>query len=178
MLISNVTIIVKGWFEPEKPPAVLGITPMVVLSGSMAGTHEGHIEVGDLIFIDNATADEVEVGDVISFMQDKVVVTHRVIEKIGDGEDAKFRTKGDANNAEDQELVRSSKLIGVYKGRIPYLGDFALFLQTPLGMVIFVGIPLFGFIIYDIIRRQKMAKKRKWENSRIRSRDWKIEKTC
>ena len=173
MLISNITIIVKGWFEPEKPPAVMGITPMVVLSGSMAGTHEGHIEVGDLIFIDNTTAEEVEVGDVISYMQDKVVVTHRVIEKIGEGEDIKFRTIGDANNAEDESLVSASKLIGKYKVSIPYLGDFALFLQTPLGMVLFVGIPLFGFIIYDIIRRQRLAKK---ENEKTAELEAEIER--
>ena len=34
-----------------------------------------------------------------------------------------------------------------------------MFLQTPLGMAVFIGIPVCAFIIYDIIRRQRQAKK-------------------
>ena len=173
MLVSNVTIIVKGILSPERPPAVLGVTPMVVLSGSMAGTHEGHIEVGDLIFIDDTPAEEVVEGDVIAFLHGKTVITHRVIEKKIVGDIIKFRTKGDANNTEDEDLVNGSAVIGKYKGRIPKLGDFALFLQTPLGMVIFVGVPLFGFVIYDVIRRQKLAKK---ENEKTAELEAEIER--
>ena len=159
MLISNLTIIIKGWLSPERPPEVLGITPMIVLSGSMSGTHEGHIEVGDMIFIDKATPEEVKVGDVISFMEGKVVVTHRVVDIIERDGNISFKTKGDANNAEDEGAVRSDELIGIYKTRIPKLGDIALFLQTPTGMLLFVGVPLLLFIIYDVLRRQKLAKK-------------------
>ena len=156
MLICNLTIIIKGTIAPEKPPSVLGVTPMVVLSGSMSGDAEDHIEAGDLIFVNKAEASELEVGDVIAFMEGKIVVTHRIID-IQKDENNKyvFRTKGDANNAEDQRPVTEDNLVGIYKARIPKLGDFALFLQTPLGMVIFIGIPVFAFIIYDIIRRQQ-----------------------
>lgn len=38
LLVCNVTIIVKGTLHPETPPTVLGVAPMVVLSGSMSGT--------------------------------------------------------------------------------------------------------------------------------------------
>ena len=38
LLLCNITIIVKGTINTEKPPSVFGITPMVVLSGSMSGT--------------------------------------------------------------------------------------------------------------------------------------------
>ena len=80
MLICNMTIIIKGTLYPERPPSVLGITPMVVLSGSMSGDAEDHIEVGDLIFVGKTEAEELEVGDVIAFMEGKVVVTHRIID--------------------------------------------------------------------------------------------------
>ena len=56
LLICNLTIIVKGTIAPERPPSVLGTTPMVVLSGSMSGEAEDHIEVGDLIFVGKAEA--------------------------------------------------------------------------------------------------------------------------
>lgn len=173
MLISNITIIIKGLINPERPPAILGVTPMVVLSGSMAGTHEGHIEVGDLIFIDNTPFEEVKEGDVISFMEGKTVVTHRIINTISDYGEKAFVTKGDANNAEDADWVKANNYIGKYKGRIPYVGDFALFLQTPLGMVIFIGIPVLLFIAYDMIRRQKQAKK---ENAKTAELEAEIER--
>lgn len=34
MLVCNLTIILKGTINPDRPPSVLGITPMVVQSGS------------------------------------------------------------------------------------------------------------------------------------------------
>lgn len=158
MLICNLTIIIKGTLYPEKPPAVLGVTPMVVLSGSMSGTDEGHIEVGDLVFVGKAEAAELKAGDVIAFMEGEVVVTHRIV-KIETGEDGalQFITKGDANNAIDLRPVTEEQLVGIYRFRIPKVGDFALFLQEPLGMVLFICVPLLGFVIYDLLRRRHYA---------------------
>ncbi|MBR2009831.1 MAG: signal peptidase I [Peptococcaceae bacterium] len=159
MLICNLTIIVKGTLTPEKPPSVLGVTPMVVLSGSMSGTAEDHIEVGDLIFVGKADPDELKAGDVIAFMDGKVVVTHRILEVQAREDGAlQYITKGDANNSTDLRPVHEDNLVGIYKARIPKLGDFALFLQTPLGMVLFIALPLMAFILYDILRRQMYAK--------------------
>jgi len=139
---------------------VLGVTPMVVLSGSMSGEAEDHIEIGDLIFVGNVEPDELVEGDVISFMDGDAVVTHRII-GIDVDEDGKllFTTKGDANNAEDLRPVSEDNLIGIYKARIGKVGDFALFLQTPMGMLLFIALPLLAFIIYDILRRRHYAAK-------------------
>lgn len=168
MLICNLTIIVKGTLFPEKPPSVLGITPFVVKSGSMSGTGEGHIEVGDLIFVGSCTPKELKEGDVIAFMEGKIVVTHRIIGiQSDDGGSLLFRTQGDANNSPDTELVKEENIVGIYKSRIPKVGDFALFLQTPLGMLIFIGIPVIGFIIYDIIRRQYYSDKERKQASEM-----------
>lgn len=162
MLICNITIIVKGTIAPERPPAVFGVTPMVVLSGSMSGTAEDHIEVGDLIFVGPAEPGELQEGDVIAFMEENStsVTTHRIID-ITENEAGErvFITKGDANNVEDQIPVTEDRVVGIYLSRIPKVGDFALFLQEPLGMILFIGVPLLAFIIYDIIRRQRMANK-------------------
>lgn len=160
LLICNFVIIIKGSLKPETPPSVFGITPMVVLSGSMSGDAPDHIEVNDLIFVGKIDADKVKVGDVICFMDGKATVTHRVtmIQNESDGS-LSFRTKGDANNSEDQNSVPADKLVGKYRFRIPKVGGFAIFLQTPIGMIIFIGIPLIGFIIYDFLRRSKSVDK-------------------
>ena len=159
-LICNITIIVKGTIHPDTPPSVLGTTPLVVLSGSMSGDAPDHIEVGDLILVGKAQPEDLKVGDIIAFKQGKVIVTHRIIE-ITSGETGEllFTTQGDANDTPDERPVTMDSLVGIYKARIPKVGDFAFFLQTPLGMFLFIGLPLLGFIIYDIIRRQRYSAK-------------------
>lgn len=158
MLICNLTIIIKGAIFPEKPPSVLGITPMVVQSGSMSGSAEGHIEVGDLIFVGKADPAQLKEGDVIAFMQGSIVMTHRIVEIQTDESGQRvFITKGDANNAEDQAPVTEERLVGIYQSRIPKVGNVVMFFQTPLGMLLCIGVPLLAFIIYDVIRRQKTA---------------------
>lgn len=101
LLVCNVTIIVKGTLHPETPPTVLGVAPMVVLSGSMSGTAEDHIEVGDLIFTTKPDTEALQVGDVVAFKDGNVVVTHRIVAVTADESGKKqFITKGDANNTE------------------------------------------------------------------------------
>ena len=169
LLVCNLTIIIKGSLHPETPPSVFGVAPMVVLSGSMSGTAEGHIEVGDLIFATAADTDKLQVGDVVSFTEDNVVVTHRIVEITADENGSKqFITKGDANNTADPPIYADA-VIGVYRGRIPGLGDFAMFLQKPLGMAVFIGIPVCAFIVGDVIRRRRDAKRENEETARLRS---------
>ena len=156
VLVCNLTIIIKGSVNPDTPPSVFGITPLVVLSGSMSGEEDGHIEIGDLIFITKVEYSDLKIGDVVTYQDGKSYTTHRII---GVGEEG-FVTKGDANNTEDKRPLTEEKLVGIVKGRVPAIGNFALFLQTPLGMVAFVGLPLLAFVIYDVIRRQRFDKKK------------------
>lgn len=156
MLLCNVIIIVKGTINPNMPPSVFGVTPMVVQSGSMSGNAEDHIEVGDLIFVTSTDTEKLQEGDVISFLEDGLVITHRIMAVDTDESgELLFTTKGDANNVEDSKPVSEEQVIGIYRYRLAGVGDFAMFLQTPLGMLLFIGIPLCLFVIYDIIRRQK-----------------------
>ncbi|MBE6764717.1 MAG: signal peptidase I [Ruminococcaceae bacterium] len=157
LLICNMVIIVKGTVAPEKPPSVFGVTPMVVMSGSMSGDAEDHIEVGDLVFIGKADPEKLETGDVIAFMEGRTVVTHRIIRTETVGGETRWFTKGDANNTEDSNYVTRENLVGIYKFRIPGLGDVAMFMQQPIGMLLIIGIPCLAFIIYDILRRQRAA---------------------
>ncbi len=168
LLICNLTIIIKGTLNPKAPPSVLGITPMSVLSGSMSGTQEGHIEVGDLIFIRETEPEKLQVGDVISFIEGSIVVTHRIME-VQTAEDGsrQWITKGDANNAEDIKPVSEDQLIGIFAARIPKIGDVAMFMQKPAGMLLVIGIPLLGFVIYDVIRRKRIANQEKAKNDQM-----------
>ena len=170
-LICNLTIIIKGTLKPDVPPSVLGTTPLVVLSGSMSGDAPDHIETGDLILVDRVDYPNLlKKGDIIAFMQNSVTVTHRIVE-IERGENGKllFTTKGDANNAIDQSKVSEDQIVGKFRARIPRMGDFAIFLQTPLGLVLFIGMPLIAFIIYDIIRRQRYMQRQQKKNAKMQA---------
>lgn len=156
LLICNLVIIIKGSLKPETPPSVLGITPMVVMSGSMSGNAPDHIEVNDLIFVSKVDPKDIKEGDVICFMDGKIAVTHRVVTILEQPDGTRqFRTKGDANNTEDKDSVSEDNIVGRYRTRIPKLGGVAMFLQTPIGMILFIGIPLLAFIIYDFCMRKR-----------------------
>ncbi len=170
MLLCNIIIIVKGAIYPDRPPSVFGTTPMVVLSGSMSGTAEDHIEVGDLIFVGKTKPEKLAAGDIIAYMDGKSVVTHRILE-VTTAEDGSLQwtTKGDANNAADQNPVTTDQLIGIYRFRIPKVGDLALYMQTPVGMTLFIGLPLVAFVVYDLIRRQRFMKEEAFKNAEMKA---------
>ena len=78
-----------------------GIRTFTVLSGSMEPTYH----VGSLIYVKKVDPAAIRPGQVITFMLDEnTVATHRVVEVVPDEDDPstlRFRTKGDANDAED-----------------------------------------------------------------------------
>ena len=94
ILICNMTIIIKGVVNPDEPPAIFGTRPIVVLSGSMSGEEDGHIEIGDLVFVKDVKFSDLKLGDVVTFKDGGSYTTHRII-----GADEKgIITKGDSNN--------------------------------------------------------------------------------
>ena len=156
VMCINMTLIVKSYTQPDKVPTVFGVAPLIVMSGSMHDT----IQINDLILTKATPADKLKADDVIAFQPvgATTVVTHRII---GINEDGSFVTKGDWNNAEDKDPVFESQIVGKYFQRFPGVGEIALFLQQPIGMVVFVAVPLALFLAYDLLRRFFYNKKHK-----------------
>lgn len=155
---------------------LIGLEPYVVLSGSMEPTYH----VGSLIYVKDVDPYELESGDVITFMLDEdTVATHRIVEVVPDETDStvvRFKTKGDANAAEDGSLVHYKNVIGSPVFTIPQLGYVANYIQNPPGtyiaisagaiLLLLVFLPdLFGSD--DEEKKQKQKKKRgKFEDTR------------
>ncbi len=118
---------------------LVGLKPFVVLSGSM----EPAYHVGSLIYVKEVDHSELNAGDTITFMANETtVVTHRIAGIVPDEADPEivwFRTKGDANAAEDGALVHCRNVIGKAVFSIPYLGYAANFIQQPPGLYIALG---------------------------------------
>ncbi len=154
ILILNVTLIIRSFYNPDQVPSVFGYTPLIVRSGSM----EPAISTGDLIFIkadsfDQLHAAEAE-GDIIAFWQGDHIITHRAVDVLYE-EEVLIQTKGDANNDVDAAYVTAESLIGYYTGRIPYVGDFIYFLQTTTGMILLILLPVCIIFAQEGVRLRK-----------------------
>ena len=161
VMIINLTLIIKSYVRPNEVPMVFGVAPMIVESGSMQPT----ILVNDMIFTKKVDPAELKVDDVIAFQPIGKIepVTHRIIEVYEENGAKMFRTQGDDNNTPDQDPVHQRQVVGVYFKRLAGVGKLALFLQQPIGMVIFVAVPLALFLLYDLLRRYFYNKKHKDE---------------
>lgn len=123
---------------------LFGLQVYTVLSGSM----EPAYHVGALLYDKKVDPAQLRPGDVITFMLDEeTIVTHRIVEVVPDEEDPsviRFRTKGDANAAEDGSLVHYKNVLGTPVFTIPKLGYFASFVQQPPGLYVAIA---FGAVL-------------------------------
>lgn len=153
-LLSACIIIAAILFVMNNNPqkSIFGYRYYTVLTASM----EPELSVGDLVIVKLSDADEIEVGDVITFnpsSNSDAYLTHRVTEKLADYEGTGvtcFRTKGDANETEDSFLIEDSRVIGKVRFHIPIVGYIIRFIQlkwyfvVPLVIMIFVFFGLMG----------------------------------
>jgi len=122
-------------------PGVLGAEhSYVILSGSM----EPELSPGDAVIVAESDPAEIEDGDVITFRRDggETVITHRVVEVQTDDGQRSFVTKGDANEDPDRQPVPASDVVGTVELTIPMIGYVVHFVNTPLGFVALVLLPL------------------------------------
>jgi signal peptidase len=100
-------------------PIFLGLTPVVVQSGSMATA----IDRGDVVLVqDGVPHDLMRPGTIITFDLPDVadqVVTHRIVEVDDDGN---VWTKGDANATRDSAQVPRENIHGMTRFLVPAIG--------------------------------------------------------
>ena len=172
MLIINCTLLIKGWTNKDEVPTLFGYAPMIVLTDSMAGENEDSFSGGDLIFVKTVKAEDVKIGDVISFFDPQgngtSITSHRVVEVINEDGKITFKTKGDNNNTEDKLPVPAENLAGVYTGfKIVGAGRVAMFMQTPWGLIVCVVVPILLLIGWDAFRRARYNKKHEEEKDAL-----------
>ncbi len=112
-----------------------------VLSGSMEPT----IPVGAQVVVLKVSADEIRVGDIITFDRPSnpgVLVTHRVITVEPDGKGGtQWITKGDHNSVPDSWRIPATGYGYRYAFHVPYVGYVFAMLQSPLGRICFILAP-------------------------------------
>ena len=167
ILVINITLIIKSYTNKDAVPSVGGIFPMIVLTDSMYP----QIQSGDLIICRQTDPETISVGDVITFFDPAgngtSIVTHRVIEITEEDGQLAFRTRGDANNADDRLAVRADKVVGTYWQRIPGAGRVAMFMQTTAGLILCVVLPLVLLVGFDLLRSRRVEKSRRQDNEAL-----------
>jgi signal peptidase I len=121
-------------------PLLLPYKALTVYSGSMEPTiHTGSVAIDVPI-----AAQDVQVGDVITFVRpdnQNELVTHRVIQIETGPSGRQWITKGDANSVADPWRVPASGSGYKYYFSIPYCGFVLVWLQSPIGRLLFLVIP-------------------------------------
>ncbi|MDO5556304.1 MAG: signal peptidase I [Clostridia bacterium] len=154
ILFVNLFIVIDSFIHPDEIPSFVGYKPFVVLSGSM----ETEIYTGDLAIVKVIDTNQLKENDIIAYKSGDFVVVHRIIKKVNENGTTKFVTKGDNNNTEDDEMITLDKIEGKYLFKISKLGNFVMFLQTPIGLLISISIPVLIIVIAQISRNRQYKK--------------------
>lgn len=138
-----------------KPVNVFGRSLLTVVTGSM----EPSLHTGDYIYVKKVPADELEVGDVITFRSEESdvsgkLVTHRIIEITPEGD---FVTKGDANTIADSKRIRQDQIIGKYTGKAKFFKWINSFADRRKILLILVIIPMTLIALYEVRTISKLG---------------------
>ena len=148
---------------------IVGLTPYVVLSGSMEPTYH----TGSLIYDKKVDPFTLKEGDVITFMvSEDTLATHRIVGVVPDEDEPgtiRFRTKGDANDAEDGTLVHYKNVVGTPVFTIPYLGYFSNWITHAPGKYIAITAAVVFLILLflpDMLKKADEADQRTAQRKR------------
>jgi signal peptidase len=137
-------------------PILLGYERYVIVSGSMEPT----IPVGSIVYDEVVPVEELEVGDVITFVPPPEYdisdpVTHRIHSITVAGENSEtpgeriIRTKGDANEKVDPwQMILDRPEQARVAHHIPYVGYVYMALSKPWVQLLVIGLPALALAVF------------------------------
>jgi len=173
MIIAMIVIVFGFWYGSQ---LVLNTQypALAVVSTSMLPT----LNVGDVIIVQGVPAAQINAnyttGDIIVYRKlgyPEQRIVHRAVEKVLKGNYYEFTTKGD-NNAGPDPPFNESYLIGKVIARIPYVGNFPLFVNA-LGnfyyfiIVIIIVINILLSLLFDTDEEKKSIKEEPHEKRKL-----------
>ncbi len=122
---------------------LFGYSIFQVKTGSMSGT----MEIGDVIIV--KLTKNIEQNDIITYEQENVLITHRIIKKEGEN----LVTKGDSNNVEDDPIT-TEKVIGKVVYIFKNVEIWKSVLKTPEVYILIITTMVL-FVITSLIENKK-----------------------
>lgn len=133
-------------------PRIMGAQLLVIQSQSM----EPEIMMGSIVVsqsVEDPTG--LQPGEAITFeaigpFGEISYITHRIVERLGEGAEVRYRTKGDASEEPDQGLAAPEDVLGRVWFSVPYAGFLVGHIRTPLGYALLVGLPTLILIVGEL----------------------------
>ena len=96
---------------------------LAIASGSMHPVFDrGSVVVTEQVNDKYDNYNKLKEGEIIAFKAEKNIVVHRLIRIVNTDNEVYYYTKGDANEEEDDYLIKKENIIGIVRFRIPYIG--------------------------------------------------------
>ena len=157
ILVCMIILLIQKMKNPDRIPSLFGYKIFTIVSGSMEPT----LNIGDLIVIKEADQSKIKEQDIISFREEKSIITHRVTKIIEESGQKLYQTKGDNNNKDDDKMVNYEEIEGVYNFKVPYIGKIVILAQNVWGIIIIFGVIYVIYIISDEREKRKISRHEK-----------------
>ena len=109
IILLIITILVSGIFKYKL---------IAVASNSMRPVFSR----GDSVLLEYSKPEDIEVGDVLVFRHNDIIVVHRVVNITTRNDHYYFNTKGDANEKQDSFKIEEKEIIGKVDYIVKYIG--------------------------------------------------------
>lgn len=157
ILIYNIILSVVSSTNKISIINVFGYKSYIIKTNSMEPT----ININDVLITKKVKKDEIKTGDIITFIKNGEIITHRITQIT---ENDEYTTKGDNNNIEDSFTISYENIEGKHILTIPHLGKIVEILDNKILFLIIILIIL--IFIFAIIQKQEKKDERR-EKKRI-----------
>jgi signal peptidase len=128
IIIVSAIFYIKESKNPNELPSIFGFKAGVIETGSMKPL----FPIGTMVIIKEVSQDNLRENDIITFNDDKMLVTHRIIEIQQQNGKTSYLTKGDANNKEDTKPVNYEEIEGKIIFHMSEIGKAIETAKSPL----------------------------------------------
>jgi signal peptidase len=104
------------------------VNPTVIISGSMQPT----LDVGDIVFIQKTSVENLRQGDIIQYRKDNTTYVHRIYAINTEQQLTHITTKGDSNAHPDPDQITPNQILGKSLFTLPKLGWIQILIKNTL----------------------------------------------
>ena len=160
-ILFSLFLIIIELGNSKEGPSFFNIELYTVISESMSP----RLNINDIVIVKKGyEIESYKKGNIITFIRDNEVITHRIDRVISADMRPAFITKGDNNKVEDEEIVKYENIIGKVVLTMPKVGALVNLLKNKLFFVSILCL-LFGIMYFD-----NKSKKRRQERKLVREK--------
>lgn len=165
LAILMILFIINIILSFEENTHIFGIHIFNIISESMEPT----LEKNDIVIVQKCKESQLHKGDIITFLQDEKIISHRILNIVKENGITKYETKGDNNKIADSNKVEFKQIYGKVVFKIKNVGQIVNYIQNIRG---FINIIILAIIIYIFVSLRDKQK----NNRKIKRKKYEIKK--